>query len=206
MGGKPRVLVSASGVGYYGTQHGAHPLTEAESKGNGFLAEVADVWEGEAAGAVREDGSVRVTVARLGVVLTPKGGALARMLPPFQMGVGGRIGSGSQFMSWIALQDAARALAFLASPGADDLSGPVNVVAPQSVANSHFTRALGNAVGMPTLCPLPEAAVRLMFGEMGQETLLCSQNAVPRRLRRAGFTWELPSIEEALQSQLRRRT
>ena len=157
--GTVRTLVSASGVGYYGDR-GAEPLTEASSPGSDFLAEVCRVWEKPVRSA--EDAGMRGVVVRLGVVLHPSGGALAKMATPFKLGVGGRIGSGEQYMSWIHREDAVRLFAHALTTEA--LRGPVNGTAPNPVTNAEFTRALGHALHRPTLFPVPAFALKTLFG------------------------------------------
>ena len=156
-------------------------------------------WEGATAAARR--GDVRVVNLRTGVVLDESGGALAKMLGPFRLGLGGRIGSGEQLMSWIALDDWTRAVAHLLHAG--QTSGPVNLVAPTPVSNADFTHALGHALGRPTLIPVPETAIRLAFGEMGEATLLASQRVVPTRLLGSGFSFEYETVDDALRAALR---
>jgi len=197
---RPRVLVSASGVGFYGTVCDAHPCTEQSPQGDGFLSHVAQVWE-ESTQPAQEAG-IRVVRARLGVVLSPRGGALAKLMLPFKLGLGGKVGSGSQYMSWITLPDAVSALEHLMSH--EELSGPVNVTAPHPATNAEFTRALGAALWRPTLCPLPSPVVRLLFGEMGDETLLCSQRVVPTRLLDSGFRFAHPAIHGAVDAMVGR--
>ena len=195
----PAVLVSASAIGFYGNR-GDEVLDEESPAGRGFLAEVCREWEAAVAPVAAR--GVRTVLARLGVVLSPAGGALAPLLTPFRLGVGGRIGSGRQFMSWVALDDVIGALHF--ALGARDLAGPVNVVAPAPVTNAEFARALGRVLGRPAVAPLPALAVRLAFGEMGEELLLASQRVQPRRLGAAGFTFRHPALEGALRFELGR--
>jgi uncharacterized protein len=193
----PTVLVSASGVGYYGDR-GDEQLVEGSPPGNDFLAEVTQAWEA----AVEPAGSAGVRVVRLrfGVVIAREGGALERLLTPFRLGVGGQLGTGRQWMSWISLTDAVRAIRFaLAQP---ELRGAANAVAPQPVTNAEFTRALGSALGRPTLLTVPATALRLAFGEMAEVTLLASQRALPQRLEAAGFRFEHPRIEDGLRAAL----
>ncbi len=189
----PKVLVSASAIGYYGDR-GAEELTEDSVSGTGFLAEVCQAWE--SAAMLAETAGVRVVRLRTGVVLSSNGGALARMLPPFQWGLGGVIGDGNAYMSWIVLEDLLQIIqsALLL----DTLHGPVNAVAPNPVTNREFTKALGNTLHRPTLFPLPAFAVRMLFGEMGREMLLASARVMPHRLMEAGFSFRYPSIEGAL--------
>lgn len=189
----PATFLCASATGYYG-HRGDEVLTEASGPGTGFLADLCVEWEaacGPAAAA-----GVRVVHARLGVVLDPAGGALERMLGPFRMGVGGRLGNGRQWMSWIAGADATSALRLcLSTPS---LRGPVNVVAPEPVTNADFTRALGRALHRPTVLAVPAFALRLGLGEMANEALLSSTRAVPRALQAAGFHFDFKTIDEAL--------
>jgi uncharacterized protein (TIGR01777 family) len=195
---KPRVLVSASGIGYYGNGGDAE-LTESSPKGKGFLAEVADVWEGTTVKA-REAG-VRVVNLRFGVILSRSAGVLEKLYWPFFFGTGGPIGSGAQWMSWIALEDAVRAIEH--SIHKDNLSGPVNACAPNPVRNADFVAALAAAMGRPAILPMPELAVRAIFGEMGEETLLVSQRGVPAKLQGSGFKFNHPEIREAMVAALK---
>jgi hypothetical protein len=189
----PRVLVSASAIGYYGDR-GAEVLDETSAAGAGFLAEVCEAWEG-AADAAREAG-VRVVHPRIGVVLAREGGALTKMLLPFRLGVGGRVGSGRQMMSWIALGDLVRLI--LHALDDDGLAGPVNAVAPGAVSNAEFTRALGRALHRPTILPMPAFGARLAFGKMADHLLLASTHVVPRAAEASGFRFEHTDIDEAL--------
>jgi uncharacterized protein (TIGR01777 family) len=193
----PRVLVSASAVGYYG-DGGDQELDESSPQGRDFLAGVARAWEEAAApAAARGTGKeIRVVHPRLGVVLTPVGGALQRLLPPFRMGAGGKLASGRQWMSWIALDDVVRALHFLIVT--ESLAGPVNLTAPNPVTNADFARTLGHVLHRPALATVPALALRLMFGEMADTMLLAGQRVLPRRLLAAGFTFRHPTLEEAL--------
>lgn len=194
----PAVLVSASAVGIYG-MHPSGPADESAPAGDDFLAAVCRDWE---AAANRASG--RVVNARLGVVLSTKGGALAKMLPAFRLGAGGRIGDGKQPMSWIALDDAVAALRFaLDTPS---LAGPVNVTAPAPVTNAELARALGKALHRPAVLPLPSALVKLAFGEMGESALLSGVRAVPAKLERAGFRFGYPTLEAALGALLTARS
>ena len=190
---KPAVLVSASAVGIYGDR-GDEPLDESSATGQGFLADVGREWEAAtepAAGA-----GIRVVLLRLGIVLAPHGGALAKMLPPFRLGLGGRLGRGTQWMSWITLDDAVRVV--LAALDRPDLAGPVNAVAPAPVTNAEFTRLLAASVHRPAIFPVPAAALELLFGEMARAALLASQRVLPRRLAAAGFVFEDPALGPAL--------
>jgi hypothetical protein len=194
---KPRVLVSASAVGFYGDR-GDEPLTEASAPGSGFLAEVCLAWE--AATAPARDAGVRVVTPRLGMVLARDGGALAKMLPPFRLGLGGVIGSGRQWVSWIALPDLVAALRHLLAR--DDLAGPINAVAPEPITNREFTKTLGRVLRRPTLFPLPASLVRLLLGEMGEAALLGSTRALPAGLQASGFRFSTPELEGALKAVL----
>jgi uncharacterized protein (TIGR01777 family) len=189
----PRVLVTASAVGYYGDR-GDAPLDEEAGSGEGFLAGVCRDWEEAAAPAERA--GVRVVRARIGVVLTPSGGALARLLPPFRAGLGGPVGSGRQVMSWVALDDLVAALHCALVD--ERLRGAVNVTAPAPVSQAELARALGRALGRPSVLPLPAAAVRALFGEMGREMLLWGQRVLPRRLEAVGFRFRYPALDAAL--------
>lgn len=194
---RPRVLVSASATGLYGDR-GDELLDEESAVGSGFLAAVAREWEAAAAPARRA--GIRVAHPRLGVVLSTEGGALARMLPPFRLGAGGKLGSGRQWMSWVSIDDAVRALLFALAD--ERVEGPFNVVAPEPVTNAVFTGRLAHVLGRPALVPVPEFALRLAFGEMADEALLASQRALPRRLAALGFDFHHPEVEGALRAAL----
>jgi uncharacterized protein (TIGR01777 family) len=193
----PRVLLSGSAIGIYGDR-GDELLDESSAPGHGFLADVVRVWEDATNELDRAD--VRVVHLRTGLVLGRNGGALEKMLTPFKLGLGGRIGSGTQVMSWIALDDWTRAVEFLL--GAGQVKGPVNLVAPVPVSNADFTHALGHALGRPTIVSVPETAIRVMFGEMGEATILASQRVVPTRLLGAGFSFRHETIADALRAVL----
>ena len=196
---RPAVLVSASAVGYYGDR-GDERLTEASDPGQGFLAELCQEWEA-AADPARQAG-VRVVHPRSGVVLARDGGALAKMLVPFKLGVGGRVGPGTQWVSWITLDDIVSVIErALDDP---DLDGPVNATAPEPVTNAELTRALGRVLGRPTVLPLPAFAARLALGPMADEALLSSARAVPERLQQRGFVFANPTIEGGLRQVLGR--
>ncbi len=195
---RPRVLVSMSAIGIYGDR-GDEELTERSTPGAGFLADLGVAWESSADPA--RDAGVRVVHPRLGIVLHPDGGALAKMLPPFRLGLGGRIGSGRQWMSWISRDDAVRALCFLLSD--ERMSGPVNVVAPAPVTNAAFTDALGRALRRPAVAVVPEFAIKLLYGEMGEHTVLAGQRVVPAALEAAGFRFDHPTLLAALEASLR---
>lgn len=190
---RPAVLVCASAVGYYGDR-GDAVLDESAAAGSGFLADLVRDWEAEARRAERL--GVRVALPRFGVVLARHGGALPRMLLPFRFGLGGRLGSGRQWMPWVTLEDTVRAIAFaLAEPA---LAGAFNVTAPQPVTNAEVTRALGRQLHRPALMPVPRFALRLALGEAADELLLSSTRAVPSRLLAAGFAFTHPDLAGAL--------
>ncbi len=194
----PRVLVSASAVGIYGDR-GDEVLDEASPPGLGFLAEVAREWEAATVAAERRD--VRVVRLRIGMVLGPHGGALARLLPPFQLGLGGPMGRGRQWMSWIALDDLIGAI--LHALSREDLRGAVNAVAPEPVTHREFARTLGRVMQRPALLPAPAFALRLLLGrEMADELLLASQRVLPRRLLESGYRYRLPTLAGALRHAL----
>jgi hypothetical protein len=192
---RPRVFVAASAVGYYGDR-GDDVLTEATPRGGGFLAELVEAWEAETA-KVSALG-LRVVQTRSGVVLARQGGALKRMLLPFQLGVGGRLAAGRQWMAWVSLEDEVHAMLHAID---SDLEGPVNV--GQAVRNADFTRALGRAIKRPTVFPIPALALKLLFGQMGEETLLVSQRLSSAKLEASGFTFRQPDIDSGLEAALR---
>lgn len=189
---RPRVLVSASAVGAYGARDD-EVLDESASRGSGFLADVCRAWEDSVAAAAPL--GVRVVHLRIGMVLARGGGALSRMLPPFRLAAGGRLGSGRQWMSWIHIIDLVRLIRFAIER--EGLHGVVNAVAPSPVTNATFTRALGRALGRPTLFPVPAFALRLALGELAS-MLLTGQRVVPQAATAAGFTWRYPEVEQAL--------
>lgn len=198
---RPAVLVSASAVGIYGDR-GDEILDEESPLGNpeeDFLAAVGQEWE-SAADPARAAG-IRVVHPRFGVVLSPEGGALGRMLLPFRLGLGGRLGSGSQWMSWISIDDAIGAVLHLLAT--DSIRGPVNVTAPEPVRNRDFTRALGRALSRPAPFAVPSFALRLAFGEMADGTLLASTRVMPRRLLASSFRFSHPDLESGLRHVLR---
>lgn len=191
-------LISASAVGIYGANAGTQVSTEDSAHGTDFLAEVCVAWEAACGPAV--DAGVRVAYPRFGIVLDPSGGALAKMLPVFKLGTGGRLGSGNQFMSWVSLPDAVRALVTLID---GDHRGAFNITGPQPVTNTVFSKALGAALGRPAALPAPAFAIKLAFGkEMATQTVLASQRAEPDRLLRAGFVFEHPTVDAALDAVL----
>jgi len=196
---RPKVLVSASAIGYYG-ERGAEMLDEGSSSGKDFVSEVCRRWEA-AADAAREAG-IRVVHMRIGMVLSPEGGALGKMLTPFKMGVGGKIGSGEQYMSWIALDDVVGAIKHALKD--ESLQGAVNTVAPGAVTNAEFTKTLGGVLGRPTLFPVPAFAARLAFGEMADELLLSSTRVEPKRLHATNYQFAYPKLEAALRHVLKK--
>jgi len=190
---RPQVLVSASAIGFYGDR-GDEVLSEDAPRGEGFLANVCADWELATDQAVRA--GMRVVNPRIGMVLAKGGGALEKMLLPFKLGLGGRIGSGRQWMSWIHLDDLVRALCRAIDD--ESLSGPVNTVAPNPVTNADFTRALGRALRRPTVFPLPAFAARLMMGKMADELLLASTRVVPTKLTEGGFEFQHAEVDAGL--------
>jgi uncharacterized protein len=194
---KPAVLVCASATGIYGSR-GDEVLTETSLPGSGFIPGVCLAWERATQPAI--DAGIRVVLLRFGVVLSPEGGALAKMLPLFRAGLGGQLGDGRQWVSWIALPDVMRVIEFALETVS--LSGPVNVVAPNPVTNLQFTRALGHVLHRPTLLPAPAFALRFALGGMVQDTILASERVLPARLTAAGFDFEYPEIETALRAVL----
>ncbi len=196
----PRVLVNASAVGFYGDR-GDTAVDEESPRGEGFLAELCEAWE--AATQPAADAGIRVVKLRYGVILTPFDGALARMLGPFRMGLGGRLGSGQQRMPWIALADAVGATRFATRH--PDLAGPVNVVAPESVTNRQLCHALGRVLHRPAAVPVPALALKTAFGaQMAREMLLSGANVRPRKLEITGYRFEYPRLEDALEAMLGR--
>lgn len=189
----PKVLLCASAVGFYGDR-GDEILDENSPSGQGFLAEVCRAWE-EAAQPARAKG-IRVVNLRLGVVLSPAGGALAKMLLPFRMGLGGKIGTGQQWMSWIALDDLLGSIRHALEQ--ESLAGPVNAVTPEPVTNAELTRTLGKVLGRPTVLPLPAFMARVLLGEMAQELLLASTRVRPGKLEQTGFRFLYPHLDSAL--------
>jgi uncharacterized protein (TIGR01777 family) len=194
---RPEVFVCASATGFYGDR-GDEVLTEASPAGTGFLAEVCLAWE--AACAPARDAGVRVVNTRFGVVLDPTGGALGKMLTPFKLGLGGRLGPGTQWMSWVSAADTVAALRFALQN--KEVRGPINVVAPEPATNQAFTKALGKALHRPTFLPAPAAALRLALGEMADAALLSSTRAVPKKLQDAGFRFQDTHLQTALEQML----
>ena len=193
----PRAFLCASAIGFYGAT-GTESVDEEAGAGTGFLPEVCKAWEA-AAGPLATAGT-RVAHLRFGVILSPKGGALAKMLTPFKLGLGGVVGNGLQGMSWITLDDAVGATVHVLDQ--PDLAGPVNLVAPGAVSNADFTRALGRALGRPTIFPMPAFAARLAFGELADDLLLASLWVRPAVLERSGYAFKTPDLGAALASLL----
>lgn len=196
---KPGVFLSASAIGYYGDR-GDEELTEASPPGKDFLAGIGVDWEEEAARA--EEHGIRTVRLRFGIILSPRGGALARMLLPFRLGLGGRLGSGRQWMSWVSLPEVAAIVKYAVEN--DSLRGPVNVVAPHPVRNAEFTRTLGRVLRRPAIFPVPAFALRLLLGEMADALLLSSQRVLPAKLMAAGYSFLHPELETALRAVLHR--
>ena len=188
---RPGTLVSQSATGFYGPR-GAQPLEEQAPAGTDFLATVVTAWEHEAEQAAP---LMRVVVTRTGVVLSPDGGALAKMLPFFRLGLGGPVAGGKQYVAWVHLDDVVGALLFCVDTG--DASGPVNVTAPVPVTNAELSRALGQALGRPAILPVPAVALRVLYGEMSQ-MVTTGQRVIPDRLRELGYHFAHPEIEAAL--------
>lgn len=189
----PRHLICASAIGYYGPR-GDEPLTESAVPGKGFLMEVCRDWEGATEPA--QAAGIPVTQLRFGIILSPEGGALAKMLMPFKMGAGGILGSGRQSMSWITLDDVVGAIHHsLAHP---ELTGPINVTAPNPVTNAVFTKTLGKVLNRPTIFPMPAFAARLAFGEMADALLLTGSRVIPEKLQQSGYEFQYPDLEGGL--------
>jgi uncharacterized protein (TIGR01777 family) len=194
----PRVLISASAIGYYGDR-GEEILLEDSRPGAGFLAEVCREWE--AASQPANDAGIRTVQMRFGVVLSPRGGALSKMLPPFRMGLGGKIGSGRQWWSWIDVKDLVGAIHHVLR--SDLLRGPVNVVAPKPVRNEEFTKSLAAVLSRPSIFPMPAFAARLALGQMADELLLASQHVEPAKLVATGYSFQYPGLKPALEAILK---
>ena len=191
---RPKVLVTASAIGFYG-ERGNEEIYESSGAGTTFLSEVCKEWEGEARRA--EDAGIRTVILRTGIVLSKDGGALGTMLLPFKLGVGGVVGSGKQWMSWISLDDHVRVIEFAIEH--ENIRGAINSVSPHPVTNEEFTRTMGDVLYRPTFLPLPEFVVSMALGEMGDELLLTSTKVVPKRLEDAGFEFQYPDLKPALE-------
>jgi uncharacterized protein len=195
---RPRVFISASAVGYYGDR-GEEILREESASGSGFLAEVCRQWE--AAVQPVAAAGIRAVQMRLGVVMSAEGGALQKMLLPFRLGLGGRLGDGSQWWSWVSADDVAGAIQHVMDH--QELQGPVNTVSPNPVTNVEFTKALAAVLKRRAIFPMPEFAVRLVFGEMGEELFLASERVAPAKLTASGYQFKHPELREALEAILK---
>ena len=192
---KPDILISASAIGYYGSQDD-NIIDEKSQSHNEFTSQLCHKWESEALKA--EDIGVRVCITRLGVVLGPNGGALKQMLPTFKMGIGGQIGSGKQYFSWVHIDDVILAFSFLIENKKQN--GIYNLTAPNPITNAHFTKALGKQLKRPTIFSVPSFVIKILFGEMGETLLLKGQRVLPKQLQQAGFIFKYPKIDEALEN------
>lgn len=192
---RPSVLIAASAVGFYGDR-GDEVLTETSKSGKTFLAEVCREWEAESRRA--EDSGVRTVLLRTGLVMSKDGGALGTMLLPFKMGLGGVIGDGKQWMSWVSLDDHINVINIALEN--DSVRGAVNSVSPNPVTNEEFTKTMGEVLYRPTFIPLPEFAVHLMLGEMGEELLLNSERVIPKRLTDLGFKFKFADLKKAIEN------
>ncbi|MFZ0416283.1 MAG: TIGR01777 family oxidoreductase, partial [Candidatus Acidiferrales bacterium] len=195
---KPRVLVSASAVGFYGSR-GDELLTESSASGNDFLAQICRDWEAEVAQA--EQSGIRTVSLRFGIILAAKGGALGRLLVPFRLGLGGPLGDGRQWMSWLTLDEVVSAIRY--SIDKDDLQGPVNAVSPNPVTNAHFTSILAGVLHRPAFFPAPRPILRLALGEMADALLFSSQRVLPKKLQSRDYQFRHSDLKEAFQSLLR---
>lgn len=193
---KPKVFVAGSAIGYYGNR-GDELLREESASGSGFLAQVCQEWEQATAAAAQA--GIRTAQIRTGIVLSPKGGALGAMLTPFKLGLGGRMGNGRQWMSWVHVQDMVGGIQHILK---NDLRGPVNMVAPNSVTNQEFTRTLAGVLSRPAILPMPAFAVRTVFGEMGEELLLSSQKVEPGKLTSSGYRFRFRALRSSLEGLL----
>jgi uncharacterized protein (TIGR01777 family) len=196
---KPQVLVCSSAIGYYGDR-GSEVLNEESAPGSGFLPDVCREWEAATKAAI--DAGIRTVQIRTGVVLSPTGGALGKMLMPFKMGVGGKIGDGCQWMSWIDVQDMVGAIHHILK--SDLLQGPVNMVAPKPVTNAEFTKTLANVLSRPAIFPVPRFVVQLAFGEMGETVLLGSQRVEPAQLVASGYPFRFSELRASLENILKK--
>lgn len=194
---KPATLIAASAIGFYGDR-GDEMLDENSPPGVGFFPDLCKEWEGATDPA--RDAGIRVVNLRIGVVLSIHGGALAKMLLPFRLGLGGPIGTGKQYMSWIEAGDLIRAIEFALSNS--NLAGPVNAVAPEPVRQREFAKTLAHVLHRPAILPMPAAAVRFLFGEMGQTLLLGGAKVLPKRLSEAGYSFQYSHLEDALRAQI----
>jgi len=194
----PKTFVCASAIGFYGDR-GEEILSESSAAGSGFLADVCRAWESEALAATQL--GLRVVCVRTGVVLSPKGGALAKLLLPFKLGLGGVIGSGKQYWSWIGLNDLIKAFVFCIE--CENLHGPVNAVSPQALTNYDFTKTVGKVLHRPTIFPMPAFVARIALGEMADELLLSSTHVIPQKLQAHGFKFAQPDLTSCLEHELK---
>ncbi|MFM9905509.1 MAG: TIGR01777 family oxidoreductase [Pyrinomonadaceae bacterium] len=195
---KPKVFIASSAIGFYG-ERGDEEVTESSSAGDNFLAGVCREWEAESRRA--EDAGIRTVLLRTGIVLSKDGGALAAMLTPFKLGVGGVVGSGKQWMSWISMEDEIAVINYVIEN--ENIRGAVNAVSPNPVTNAEFTKALGEVLCRPTFLPLPEFAVSMIFGEMGDALLLASTKVMPKRLEDSAFDFKYPNLKEAVENAIK---
>ncbi len=193
----PKVVLSASAIGYYGDRKDA-VMTEADASGTGFISHVCQGWESAAKALV--DSEIRTVFMRIGVVLTPAGGALARMAPRFRMGLGGRLGSGAQYLSWVSIEDLIGSMHYLLFT--DHIHGPVNIVSPHPVTDRTFTKILAHLYKLPAVCHVPEHLIRRLFGEMGEEVVLSSTRVRPKRLMESGYRFTHAFLSDALKEML----
>ncbi len=194
---KPKVLISGSAIGYYGNRN-EEILDEKSAKGSGFLADVCNEWE--TATKIATNSGIRVANIRLGMVLSSTGGALAKMLPPFKAGLGGIIGNGKQYMSWVTVSDVAQIITHIIAT--EKLHGPVNIVSPKPVTNHQFTKILGKILHRPTIFLLPAFLAKIIFGEMANELLLTSSKVQPQKLLQSGYSFKDPTLNIALKKLL----
>jgi len=192
---KPKTFIASSAIGFYG-ERGEEEVNETSAAGDNFLASVAKDWEVESRRA--EDAGIRTVLLRTGIVLSKDGGALSTMLLPFKLGVGGVVGSGKQWMSWISLDDEVAIINYAIEN--ENIRGAVNAVSPNPVTNQEFTKTLGEVLYRPTFLPLPEFAVSMIFGEMGDALLLASTKVLPKRLIDAGFKFQFPDLKAAIEN------
>lgn len=192
---KPRTFIASSAIGFYG-ERGDEEVNESSAAGTGFLPDVCKAWEAESRRA--EDAGIRTVLLRTGIVLSKDGGALGTMLLPFKMGVGGVVGSGKQWMSWISLEDEIAVIEYCLEN--ENIRGAINAVGPNPVTNEQFTKTLGDVLYRPTFLPLPEFAVSMLFGEMGDALLLASTKVLPKRLEDLGFEFKHPDLKDAIES------
>lgn len=193
----PSVLINASAIGFYGDS-GSTVVDESSPAGDNFLTEIVTTWEDAAKPAVRAN--IRTVFIRSGVVLSKEAGALQKMLLPFKLGLGGRVGSGEQYMSWISLEDEVRAIDFILNNA--DINGPVNLTSPNAVTNTEFTQTLARCLNRPSLLPMPEFIIKLLFGEMGELLLLGGANVMPTALLNKGFQFKHADLEQAFNAAL----